>query len=366
MKSFIIIALCIVAVSCKQRPSTATFDAPVELVDFRNLREVSVKSPLDSIFPSREFVKIQMDTVAGLFRSITRLKVRSGRIFILDSRLRSLVAYDFLGKFLGKVGKRGNGTDEYLQISDFDIDADGKVIILDGQSDKICKYDSQFNFVSAQKLPFEADIVTILRDGKYIFGLSSWNKFRNAGDKIAVTDKHLTVMCNYLQYGEFRDDNYWISSYRFTDVAGKLFYNKPVDNSVHVFTKDGKPFKLYQFDFADMNVPDEDKKDIQANYSKFSNYRLLTNFAIVTDNYIIGTLRDRGKSRIFTIDKNKREVYLADTILRSTLGKLAEFNDNMITSYIHPTEVESFSYLPADVSDHLKNGQFVVEIQKVR
>ncbi len=61
------------------------------------------------------------------------LKCITYRIYILDAKPRAgvVAAYDTAGHFLSMVGRRGQGPMEYIGGSDFDVDTDGNVYLLD-------------------------------------------------------------------------------------------------------------------------------------------------------------------------------------------------------------------------------------------
>ena len=60
------------------------------------------------------------------------------------------------GKGIGKVGNVGRAPEEYLNLTDFSINKDGNIHIIDGRLDKMNIYDKNLNFITSQKLPFEA------------------------------------------------------------------------------------------------------------------------------------------------------------------------------------------------------------------
>ena len=122
------------------------------------------------------------------------------------------------------------------------------------------------------KLPFIFEIIQCLDNGNFIFGLSSWNDGINKGDKIVITDQNFNVLQSYLKYDEFIDETYWISDYRFLQTDSHVIYNRPIDNNVYLFSLDGVLQKIYRFDFGRNNVPNDDKKDVEANLSsKYTN-----------------------------------------------------------------------------------------------
>jgi hypothetical protein len=77
-----------------------------------------------------------------LLGKINGIQVHNHLIFILDSQQDIGVSvFDTDGKFIRRIGKRGNGHGEYLTISDFTIDRENNAIyLLDCDVNKIHKY----------------------------------------------------------------------------------------------------------------------------------------------------------------------------------------------------------------------------------
>lgn len=72
---------------------------------------------------------------------IQNLEVFDNKIYILDDKSNRLYVFSIDGKYLYNLGHVGNGSGEYLELSDFSIDKKRKIIYLwDEAKDKILKY----------------------------------------------------------------------------------------------------------------------------------------------------------------------------------------------------------------------------------
>lgn len=349
--------------SCKQSTTESAANVPIEEINFSSFKLMPNEQP-DGLIKSTHYIKLKDTSAKAPFSKISMLKILHQRIYILDTRLRVLIAYDMNGNLIGQVGRRGKGTTEYSQISDFDIDSSGNVYIIDAQADKMKVYDSSYKFLSSMKMPFEADILRCLPDGNFLFGVSSWNKGDNAGNRIVITDNKLKAIHSYFEYDEFKDDSYWISQYKFVSTQNRIFYNKTIDNTVFALSNTGQPVKIYELNFGKMNVPNEDKKKIEENLPKFKNYRLLKDFTIISDKYILGTLWDQYKSRTFIVDRSKKELFLGKPYSARESCNFADFDGRSIISYLYPGKSDiSEQVLPSDILDHLKGDKYVICIQ---
>jgi hypothetical protein len=79
------------------------------------------------------------------------------KYYIFDRKTQSIYVFDAFGHFLyNSSDKRGGGPEEYLSVTDFDIDNNtGDIYLLSASSLKLMIYDEQFNYKETVKLPTE-------------------------------------------------------------------------------------------------------------------------------------------------------------------------------------------------------------------
>ncbi|WP_160716391.1 6-bladed beta-propeller [Chitinophaga solisilvae] len=362
MKASVCLWLCLLiifAAGCNRTSKEAPLNIPTEQIDLAKYQEVNFSSLPDEYVKQKKYVSLEMKDDENYVSLISKVKVMNDKIFILDKRKKILVQYDGNGKYLGKVGKL---KEEYLNIADFDVDDNGNIYIIDGKLDRMLVYDTARHLQYVKKTPFETDILKALSGGELLLGLSSWNEGDYRGQQVIRTDKQLEPLEKVLRYNEYVDDNFWITGYRFLQVDSLLFYNKPVDNNVYVFSTAGKIKKAYQFNFGALNVPDADKKDIEKKVDKYNHYRLLSEFTYVTDKYALGQLWDKRKFRFFYADRNRHIVYLQDTAAPNELKSLSDFDGKTLSALIYPGDYDekAFASLPPDTKSQLEKGGFVV------
>ena len=128
---------------------------PMEVIDFTTLEMRVLSEILDE--KESEYVLLKSGNVKELLGRIDKMKVVDDKIYIADTRMRSLVVYDCMGNYLAQVGIRGQGPKEYVNLSDFDVDANGNVYVLDGRLNKMLQYNNDYECVEECMLPFEAD-----------------------------------------------------------------------------------------------------------------------------------------------------------------------------------------------------------------
>lgn len=354
---FLIYFSVIFLVSCIQKSKEQKLNIPIIDINIPAFKEEVFEQLPESLMKNKRYVNLEMRGDENYIDRIDKVLFKNNKFYILDVRKRSLVVFTESGKFLEKVGEIKK---DYLNIADFDVDDDGMVYVIDGKSDNFLVYTEKFALLRTIKSPFEIDVAQRLTDGNFLVGLSSWNKENNY--KVLTVDKNLNVLKKWLTYSEFKDDNFWISRYRFITTKDAIFYNKPIDNEVYVFSLNGDLKKSYNFNFGLMNVPNEDKKDIDRKVEKYDNYRLLTNFTFVNDKCSFGKIWDRRKSKFFYLDITNRRLYLENLSTSNDLTNIVDFNGKYLTSFIYPAQFneKGLAKLPTEIKRHLENGGFVL------
>lgn len=322
-----------------------------------------------ALFTEPVFIKLKSNDIETDFSRVGKVKLVGDKLFLLDSRMKSLVVYQITGEAIGKVGKKGQGPNEYLDIADFDVDEQQTIYAIDGRQNKLFIYDSDFKFKSAEKLPFAVDKIHLLENGMYMFALSSWNKGEGAGNRIAITDNKCNVVRTYLPYDEYIDENFWISDYQLTKTKDHILYNKTIDNNVYLFSLDGTLQKPITFDFGKENVPNEKKKDIEKYLKDFDSYSLLKDFTVIYSDIVLGTFWEHRKNKVFLLDTQKQILYKSKEWEGAYNSIYTGFCDSTLISIIAPDSYEAsldYKRLSSELLDHLDNGDFILALRTIK
>lgn len=351
----------LIFVECQTEKETQD---PLEVkIDYQNAKVKPLKDLLSEKSIQEEYVLLRSKSSATDFSIPKKILIKDGRIFILDgARLKKLVVFSKNGNGITQVGMRGEGPQEYLTISDFDVADDGKIYFIDGQSDKLFCFNEDFSFAYTKKLPFEADILKAVSGG-FLFGLSSWNTGECEGAKIIRTDWELNVQETFLKYDEYTDPAFWISSYTFIRTKDGIIYNQTIDNHIYQFDPDGNYKGSVNMDFGSRNVPNEAKKEIESKLRDFDEYDLLKNYVAVTDNYIIGALWKSRKTVPFVYDRRANISYLCAEQEEYASPALIGYSDTLSIAYYEPTM--DISMLPDSVQNFLEKEDFVLCIRNI-
>ena len=312
----------------------------------------------------KQYLLLRDTAAKEVIGEVDKIEIRPelNRIYILDAKPRAgvVAAYDMAGHFLSTVGRRGQGPMEYIGVSDFDVDADGNVYLLDSYKgdDNVLLYDTNFRGIKEMPLPFEAGTLCALGRDSLLFGLESWNTGAGAGYKLGWTNREMQLARTDCAYTEF-DPNVQIADYVFGKSWDYIVYYQPIDNAVRVFTRDGQLAKVFRFSFGGHEVPKEARTDIQAHWDDYERYVLLKKVLAVTDRYLIGLFWERKKDRLFVLDYQENICYMDEQTDREETGFACGFSGGGLVSAL---TIEDEAY-PDSVNNHIREERMVLEIR---
>lgn len=191
-------------------------DIPAETIAIKEMRQKSFGELPEAFFKSLEYTILHTEDEKYMFANADKILFSNGIYYISDWSNHKLVAFTESGAPYLSIMKRGRGPGEYLQITDFDIDEDGSIWILDGQSDHILKYGINGKFESSIEPAFQLDFIKCGNDGLMFCGLAPWDDSKYGGKQVLVTDMYLNPLAAYMTTG---NHSILILKYRVSDSA---------------------------------------------------------------------------------------------------------------------------------------------------
>lgn len=262
----------------------------------------------DGIFSVLDIVVLDSDE-DFLFSQIDKAVCRCGNIYLLDWIQRKIFTYDMEGNALSVLSRKGRGRGEYLQITDFDVDADGHIWICDSQQDRLLEYgpDGLVSFIASG---YDLQMLRCLDGNRFLFQLAPWDDSSYSGKELLLSGLTLDVEDAFIEYGDFVDPNYQLPSLGFSDNGTDIFYHQPIDDDVYRINSSGSIDSVYRFDFGRRTVPDAVKRNVELNIDKFSGYTTLAKTVCLHQDYIVGSFYDSRKLKDFIMDRRSGQMYI--------------------------------------------------------
>ena len=147
-------------------------------IDLDGKKKTSI--PLSSYFKSVRTIILETNEDC-LIGSIDEIQVFDQHIYILDSEIaKSLFVFDIDGKFIRKIGRIGNAPGEYIELNDFTLDTENRIIYICDLKNRIHKYHvdgTYLNTITIEGSDFNAIFIQFY-NGK-LYSSSFWWKKSN-------------------------------------------------------------------------------------------------------------------------------------------------------------------------------------------
>ena len=239
-------------ISCNTKEAQSNAQVVVRMPE-KNSGKLTLKYYVDST----AYVKLETDKET-LIQSIGRVNIFDNKIYIHDSKLKSLFVFDMSGKFLFKIHKVGMGPEEYNSFTSFCIDRKKKLVLIhDLSKNSIYKYSAEngkFEGVVRIKehKSFARDIM-VLGNGDFLCYSNEYPGEAFCGiwelDNNGNFKKHLWKQTEV--YPVIPTDP---SPMLLKQVKGNLYSVYDVVNNV-IYHYDGYNLKkAYQFDFSHLPI----------------------------------------------------------------------------------------------------------------
>lgn len=201
--------------------------------------------------------------------------IKDSCIYILDYKLQSLSIFDIKGNFLGKIGKKGQGPNEYLEIRDFVI-SDSLLYMLDFRkihTYSVKSHDYKESWSIHKNSSFNPSNLVVFDKTNYYLWASNpdtWNKQEKYYRLRKISKRK--VKEEYFEYQYKSSDDP-----RFYNSDNNSYFIKPIDGEyvVYKLNKDSivAAFKL---DFGSLSISSKEITELRD--SKEKNAYLKSNF----------------------------------------------------------------------------------------
>lgn len=309
MKHILLISILIVAAAgCQQKKKdvltenlkisdlrdTTTF--VTENKDVINVQMVKpTKKQLKASAIIEEFKYIPIETSdSSLMGQYQNAYIYDNRIYIQDVETRMGNIFDMNGKFINKIGKKGNGPGELIHLTSMTIDPFGNhLIAYDQFFDKLFYYTLDGHFLHTKQMPLRSDQnIRFIAPNRIAFAVNQTKENTQLNEleqcNIIYTDSALNILG-----GTFRTEKNFAPNYSppsFSSNRGNVAYTPTYTPDFYEFVNDTLVHR-YHFNYDGFDNPFRmDKAETMAdNDSKrqylFSSTRILPP-VLFTDNFL--------------------------------------------------------------------------------
>lgn len=317
-------------------------------------------NPLAENISSIELIPLETDS-EHLVGGITDLTIAGDSYIVMDLINNNIFRYSADGKFLGRIGQKGNGPEEYIQINDIQY-RDGNLCVFSTPS-KLQRFSLDGNMIDSKIFP-EMDL-----------GSMSW-----------LTDEGVLT---YYGYGSGRDSrfaliadsgkktfypseekvlNYTPMSKIYSETGGKVYVIDSYSNVVKEYSA-GEVSDGTAFDFGKYSIPESffgfDDAFAAMETLMSSEYALLNQYLCDGDSRLVNILVQKGMEQDsyygllsggdwhwFSAGKPGQDVFA---------GSFKEMKDGIIYCLLEPATISTF---PSSLKKRLSNPEILNSISE--
>ena len=231
--------------------STVSSDKAAYLIDVTEpFATDSLISPRE-LLTAVEYIKLASPEKFFLTEAKKILEL-DNKLFILDKNKKIVVAYDLQGNFIGQVGKKGLGPQEYQSVMDFVVDQKRNSILIFSSADQaILEFDSDLTFKRKNRFNIFASQMSLLASGNIAF----YTYFDYGGSNILVYNPEGEQIDSRMPYP--KKGNYTPMDYSGFIIGD--YYTYPLSSKI-VRLEEGKRNDPEVFEIKVPNMRQEEKK----------------------------------------------------------------------------------------------------------
>lgn len=245
-KLLLLLTICLLIFSCKSRH---IFDGEIttsQTIDIYNTSDTPINLLVDSV----RYLGLQ-DIDGQFIKNIDKLRFVGNRVYIYDRMGGVAACYDVnTGVPVTLLNKRGNGPEEYVEMSCFSVYKD-KIYVVDNARNKLLIYDGTTSqFLAQQKMPLIATDMEVIDDSHFIFAsIHTPDTKLNISQpdyRLFITNYNLDIQEKYFPYDEIPGEPIMMRV-DFSVTSNKIIFGSMMINGYTEISRK-EPFAMSQVD----------------------------------------------------------------------------------------------------------------------
>jgi hypothetical protein len=163
VEKYFILLLSLLVCGCADKKNGSSNLADKALCE----RITKMNSEFDSIFVKTAAIVPDLGADNNL-GWINQAKIINNNIYISDPKGAAIYILTMEGKFIAKIGNKGNGPGEFITLRDFDVDNSGYVYVLDSSNLRVSIFEKN-NFIKSFPVIFATNICADYNGGAYLY-----------------------------------------------------------------------------------------------------------------------------------------------------------------------------------------------------
>lgn len=178
----------------------------------------------------------------SLIGTIDKIVSDASLLFVLDKQNGFVSRFSENGKFLGRVGNKGQERGKYMKVQDMALNTKDKTItLLDPENAKLLIYDYEGRFVKEFPLYYYLSKIEYIGDKMVEHTSMANNSHFLPVDKnqlIISEENQIPVFTGFPYASQLRESFHWSSRKPLNAVAGEVFYHELLSDTIWEVRKD--------------------------------------------------------------------------------------------------------------------------------
>lgn len=255
----IVIAFNSLFLGCKKKEKHQEIKQAQVLID------LTKPNLLDSLISPRQLMTeveyiVLKPSESFILTAAHKIQELDGKLFILDRNKQILFAYDLNGNFIGQVGNKGQGPEEYVEALDFVVNPLRKsVLIFCRGSHSILEFKSDLSFVRKSKIDGWYNQIGLLESEN--LALYSFLDENEGLFNIKLHDYNGKFL-------KFKMEHPLVKGYVPSDYSGFIsgnYYTYPLSSIIYKIDENG----IEDFPAFEINFPNKRSEDLRFDHTGF-------------------------------------------------------------------------------------------------
>ena len=195
---------------------------------------------------------------SSLIATASKILVVNDRILVHDFKSSSVKQFHRDGSYIGTIGNKGEGPEDYLLVYDISYNKEKEYLSLLSPFGEIVNYSPDNRFVDRVKLPAKSNYWA----AEWIDGnkMATWSGMEEDEPGISLIDPYSGTEFMSDWYNCFEFD--FLSTSPLSSYNGKLYFDGPFTNDVYEITPDSLKLS-YRWDFGKDNISESYRESLR-------------------------------------------------------------------------------------------------------
>jgi len=252
---YFLVWLSLLYVSCQEQKAAKIPIAPGKTTVINLGPGTSTKS-LFQVIDTFWHVELELEDTNTLIKSIDKILVVNGTIYVMDRKFNSIKAFDYNGKYLYDVGGLGMAPGQYIRIMDIVLNkyTNTLFVLCSTPSKTLIEYSLKGDFIKSHNITNASTSVGIKNENNIYYFLNNAGESAYQNVSLVLCDSANNI-CGWL----FNTPENIKQQIGFTGgiytTGDSIYFNPPLAYTLYSLSSQGTATSAYTISFGDQELP---------------------------------------------------------------------------------------------------------------